>query len=107
MDPRDVVYTKIRLRTPSTDQSSRRPPQRKKCTRTANCFIGRHTGIGSPFTRGSCVFSNHTKAPGRRTLGIAAPITCAALGAHSTTPPFGVVLRTKKLDCSGLEPGRL
>ncbi|GFV70152.1 uncharacterized protein TNCV_2552961 [Trichonephila clavipes] len=40
LDPRDVIYTKTRLRTTSTDQSSRRPPHRKKCTRTANCFIG-------------------------------------------------------------------
>ncbi|GFW43148.1 transposable element Tcb2 transposase [Trichonephila clavipes] len=40
------------LRTPSTDQSSRRPPHRKKCTRTANCFIGRHPGTDSTFTRG-------------------------------------------------------
>ncbi|GFX45169.1 uncharacterized protein TNCV_3432171 [Trichonephila clavipes] len=39
--------------TPSTDQSSRRPPHCKKCTRTANCFIGRHPGIGSTFTRAS------------------------------------------------------
>ncbi|GFU36780.1 uncharacterized protein TNCV_365451 [Trichonephila clavipes] len=36
----------------STDQSSRRPPHRKKCTRTANCFISRHPGPGSTFTRG-------------------------------------------------------
>ncbi|GFU87987.1 uncharacterized protein TNCV_1335561 [Trichonephila clavipes] len=27
-------------------QSSRRPPHRKKCTRTANCFIARHPGTG-------------------------------------------------------------
>ncbi|GFV41689.1 uncharacterized protein TNCV_3628401 [Trichonephila clavipes] len=47
MDPRDVVYTKTRLRTPSTDQSSRRPPHRKKCTRTANCFIDHHPCTGS------------------------------------------------------------
>ncbi|GFU07254.1 transposable element Tcb2 transposase [Trichonephila clavipes] len=26
VDPRDVIYTKTKLRTPSTDQSSRRPP---------------------------------------------------------------------------------
>ncbi|GFS85979.1 transposable element Tcb1 transposase [Trichonephila clavipes] len=26
MDPRDVIYTKTRLRTPLRDQSSRRPP---------------------------------------------------------------------------------
>ncbi|GFT82376.1 uncharacterized protein TNCV_2388741 [Trichonephila clavipes] len=31
---------------PSTDQSLRRPPHCKKCTRTANCFIGRHPGTG-------------------------------------------------------------
>ncbi|GFT63659.1 uncharacterized protein TNCV_870921 [Trichonephila clavipes] len=42
---------KIRLRAPSTDQSSRRPSHRKKCTRTANCFIGRHPSTGSTFTR--------------------------------------------------------
>ncbi|GFT37193.1 uncharacterized protein TNCV_1126581 [Trichonephila clavipes] len=58
-------------------------------------------------TRGPYVFSNHTKAPGRRTFGIAAPITCASLDAHPSTPPFGVVPRTRKLDCSGMEPGHL
>ncbi|GFW72293.1 uncharacterized protein TNCV_703301 [Trichonephila clavipes] len=53
-----VTYTKTRLRTPSTDQSSRRPPHLKKCTRRANCFIGHHPGTG-----------------------IAATITCAAFDA--------------------------
>ncbi|GFW38434.1 uncharacterized protein TNCV_1332871 [Trichonephila clavipes] len=56
---------------------------------------------------GPRVFSNHTKAPGRRTFGIAAPITCAALDARPSTPPFGVVPPTRKLDCSGMQPGRL
>ncbi|GFW15379.1 hypothetical protein TNCV_3740831 [Trichonephila clavipes] len=28
VDPRDVIYTKTKLRTPLTDQSSRRPPHR-------------------------------------------------------------------------------
>ncbi|GFU10632.1 transposable element Tcb2 transposase [Trichonephila clavipes] len=32
---------------------------------------------------------------------------CAALDAHSSTPPFGVGPRTRKLNCSGMEPGRL
>ncbi|GFX88851.1 transposable element Tcb2 transposase [Trichonephila clavipes] len=32
-------------------KSPRRPPHRKKCTRTANCFIGRHPATGSTFTR--------------------------------------------------------
>ncbi|GFY05399.1 uncharacterized protein TNCV_960951 [Trichonephila clavipes] len=76
--------------TPLTDQSSRRPPHRKKCKCTANCFIGRHPGTVNTFTRGPCLFLNHTKAPGLRTFGIAAPITCAALDAHPSTPPFGV-----------------
>ncbi|GFX60490.1 uncharacterized protein TNCV_1182091 [Trichonephila clavipes] len=49
-DPGDVIYTKTRLRTPSTDHSSRRPPHHKKCTRTVNCFIGHHpcTGFRGP-----------------------------------------------------------
>ncbi|GFX52084.1 uncharacterized protein TNCV_4654131 [Trichonephila clavipes] len=98
---------KTRLKTSSTDQLSIRQPHRKKCKRTANCFIGRHPGTGSTFIRGPCVFSNHTKAPGCRTFGIAVPITCAALDAHSSTPPFGVVARSRKLDCSEMELGRL
>ncbi|GFU85085.1 uncharacterized protein TNCV_1553481 [Trichonephila clavipes] len=39
---------------------SRRPPHRKKCTRTANCFIGRHPGTGSTFTREPlCLFESY------------------------------------------------
>ncbi|GFW13937.1 hypothetical protein TNCV_4700721 [Trichonephila clavipes] len=57
--------------------------------------------------RGPCVFSNDTKEPGGRTFVIAAHITCAALEAHTSTPPFEVVPHTRKLDCSGMEPGRL
>ncbi|GFU73998.1 uncharacterized protein TNCV_1641251 [Trichonephila clavipes] len=51
VDPRDVIYTNTRLRTLSTDQPSRRPPHHKKCTRTVNCFIGRHPGTGRTFIR--------------------------------------------------------
>ncbi|GFU72527.1 uncharacterized protein TNCV_22091 [Trichonephila clavipes] len=66
---------------PRQTKSSRRPPHRKKCTRTANCFIAHHPGTGRTFTRGPCVFSNHTKAPSLRAFGIAAPITWATLDA--------------------------
>ncbi|GFU57185.1 uncharacterized protein TNCV_2062561 [Trichonephila clavipes] len=54
VDPRDNIYAKTSLKTLSTDQSLRRPPHRKKCTRTANCFISRHPGtqvapsVGAP-----------------------------------------------------------
>ncbi|GFU57754.1 transposable element Tcb2 transposase [Trichonephila clavipes] len=51
VDPRDVIYVKTRLRTPSTDKSWRRPPHRKKCPGRANFFIGRHPGTGSTFSR--------------------------------------------------------
>ncbi|GFU34485.1 uncharacterized protein TNCV_1992271 [Trichonephila clavipes] len=61
-DPRDFIYKKTKLRMPSEDQSSRRPPHRKKCTRTANCFISRHPGTDSTFSRDPCVISNHTSA---------------------------------------------
>ncbi|GFV03204.1 hypothetical protein TNCV_4018011 [Trichonephila clavipes] len=57
-------------------------------------------------TSDPCDFSNHTKAPGRRTFGIVAPIACAALEAHPSTPPFAVVPHKRKLDSSGMEPGR-
>ncbi|GFV51237.1 HTH_Tnp_Tc3_2 domain-containing protein [Trichonephila clavipes] len=40
-------------------------------------------------------------------FGTAVPVTCAALDAHPSTPPFAVVPRTRKLDCRGMEPGRL
>ncbi|GFU67454.1 uncharacterized protein TNCV_1599361 [Trichonephila clavipes] len=73
---------------PSTDQWSRRTSHYKKCTCTANCFIGRHSGTGITFTRDFCVFSNHMKASGRRSLEIAVTITCGALGDHSSTPPI-------------------
>ncbi|GFX47681.1 uncharacterized protein TNCV_699351 [Trichonephila clavipes] len=54
----------------------------------------------APSIRGPCVFSNHTKDIWDR-------IPCAALDAHPSTSPFGVVPRARKLDCSGMEPGRL
>ncbi|GFV48014.1 HTH_Tnp_Tc3_2 domain-containing protein [Trichonephila clavipes] len=47
---------KTRLRTPSTDKSSRRPPHRKNYTRKDKCFNGHHPGTGSTFTMGPCVF---------------------------------------------------
>ncbi|GFU57392.1 uncharacterized protein TNCV_3635711 [Trichonephila clavipes] len=107
MDPRDIIYKKNRLRMPSTDQSSRRPPHRKKCTRTANCFIGRLPGTGSPSLEAS-VFSRAI----RRHLAEGHFGSCHPLRVLPLTPihrclPFGVVPRTRKLDCSDMDPGRL
>ncbi|GFY23541.1 uncharacterized protein TNCV_1038401 [Trichonephila clavipes] len=51
VDPRDTIYSKTRLRTTSTDQSSRRQPHCKKCTLAASYFIGRHPNTGRTFTR--------------------------------------------------------
>ncbi|GFW32870.1 hypothetical protein TNCV_1774371 [Trichonephila clavipes] len=76
-------------------------------THIANGLIGRCPDTDSNFTMGLSVFLNHRKAPGRKTSGIMAPITCVANDTHLPTPPFGVVSRTTKLDCNGMEPGRL
>ncbi|GFU15513.1 hypothetical protein TNCV_4126571 [Trichonephila clavipes] len=35
-------------------------------------------------------------------FGSLSSMTCAALHAHHSTPQFGVVPRTRKLDCSGM-----
>ncbi|GFW00502.1 hypothetical protein TNCV_693411 [Trichonephila clavipes] len=40
-------------------------------------------------------------------FGIVEPITCVALDAHPSKPQFGVVPRTRKLDCSEMELCRL
>ncbi|GFW87291.1 transposable element Tcb2 transposase [Trichonephila clavipes] len=74
IDPRDVIYKKTRLRTPSTDQSSRRRPHRKKYTYTPNCFIDCHPGTGSTLIRSPCVFSNHTKRLADGYLGSRCPL---------------------------------
>ncbi|GFU79403.1 transposable element Tcb1 transposase [Trichonephila clavipes] len=41
------------------------------------------------------------------TFRIAAPITCAALDAHPSITPLGVVPRTRKQDCRKMESSRL
>ncbi|GFS48468.1 uncharacterized protein TNCV_2297821 [Trichonephila clavipes] len=89
-------------RTPSKDQSSKRPPHRKKFTLTDNCFIGRHPVTDDTFIRGPCVLSNHTKALAEGHSGSRRPLRVLAL-----TPPFRVVPRKRKLDYSRMEPGRL
>ncbi|GFW93793.1 uncharacterized protein TNCV_4220741 [Trichonephila clavipes] len=106
VDPRDVIYTKTRHKTPFKDKSSRRPPHRKKCTRTANCFIGCHPGTGSSFTGALCLLEPY-ESDLLKDIGVAAPITCDTLDAHPSTPSFETVPRTRKLNCSGMEPGRL
>ncbi|GFV28288.1 HTH_Tnp_Tc3_2 domain-containing protein [Trichonephila clavipes] len=40
-------------------------------------------------------------------LGSRRPLRGAALDAHPSTPPFGVVPRARKLDCSEMEPSCL
>ncbi|GFW41321.1 HTH_Tnp_Tc3_2 domain-containing protein [Trichonephila clavipes] len=40
-------------------------------------------------------------------LGSRRPLRVLALDAHPSTPPFGLVPLTRKLDCSRMEPGHL
>ncbi|GFT71222.1 transposable element Tcb2 transposase [Trichonephila clavipes] len=63
-------------------------------------LLRRHPDIGSTFTRGLLCLLEPYEGDWLKTFGIATPITCAALGAHPSTPPFRVVPRTRKLDLS-------
>ncbi|GFY23244.1 hypothetical protein TNCV_3764821 [Trichonephila clavipes] len=54
----------------------------------------------------ACVFPNHHKTPGRKTSGVAVPITCAT-NTHQPSPPFGVMSRIKELDCNRMDPDHL
>ncbi|GFV75599.1 hypothetical protein TNCV_2240481 [Trichonephila clavipes] len=75
-----------------------------KYVEAQTCWCG---STVSTFTWAPCVFSNHTKAPERITFGFVVRITCSALKAHSSTHPFRVVPRMRKLDCSEIESGVL
>ncbi|GFV98802.1 uncharacterized protein TNCV_2913191 [Trichonephila clavipes] len=68
VDRRDIIYTVTRPRTPSTDQSSRRPSYHTTSTRRVNCLIDHCPGTDSTFTTGFCVFTNHRKALAERHL---------------------------------------
>ncbi|GFV97755.1 hypothetical protein TNCV_2313401 [Trichonephila clavipes] len=107
VDRRDVIYTATRLRTPSADQSSRRPSHHTTCPSRANCLIGHYPDTSSTFTTDPCVFLNHLKAPGGGTFGIVARITCAANDTYPLTTSFGEVSRMARLNCNGMEPGHL
>ncbi|GFU95446.1 uncharacterized protein TNCV_4787811 [Trichonephila clavipes] len=69
VDPRDVIYTKTRLRIPSTDQSSRRTPHHKKCKRTANCFNGRHQAQVAPSLESTVSCQNIRRCLAEENLG--------------------------------------
>ncbi|GFX67549.1 transposable element Tcb1 transposase [Trichonephila clavipes] len=61
----------------STDHSRTGPSHQKTRTRRANYIIGFCSDKSNTFTTGLCVFSNHHKAPGLKTSGTMALITCA------------------------------
>ncbi|GFW49617.1 HTH_Tnp_Tc3_2 domain-containing protein [Trichonephila clavipes] len=106
VDSRDVNYMKTRLKTSSTDQSSRKPPHRKKCIMpialSATIQVQVAPSLGAPVSSRTI---RRRLAEGH--LGCGAANTCVDFDAHPSTPPFGMVPRTRKLDCSGIEPGRL
>ncbi|GFX94501.1 transposable element Tcb2 transposase [Trichonephila clavipes] len=41
------------------------------------------------------------------TSSAAIQVQCAAIDAHQSVPPFGVMPFTRKLDCRGMDPDRL
>ncbi|GFY30422.1 hypothetical protein TNCV_4066721 [Trichonephila clavipes] len=68
----------------------------------SDCVVRRCTG--SSFTGASVSSRTLRRHLSERHL---APITGVALDDHPLTPPFEVVPSMRKLDCSGMEPGRL
>ncbi|GFU35696.1 hypothetical protein TNCV_1203701 [Trichonephila clavipes] len=56
-----VIYTAPRLRTPSTDQSTRRKSRHTSHKRRANCLIGHCPDTGSTFTTSPCVLLKHRR----------------------------------------------
>ncbi|GFX87814.1 uncharacterized protein TNCV_2190901 [Trichonephila clavipes] len=76
------------LMTHSTDQSSRRPQHREKCTRTANCFIDRHPGTGSTFTRDPASYRIIQRCLAEGHLGSRRPLRVLNLQWCSICAPF-------------------
>ncbi|GFY08471.1 transposable element Tcb2 transposase [Trichonephila clavipes] len=66
----------------------------------AHCLIVRHKYLRSLFTTGFFVSAHHRNAPGLRTVAIAVTITRAAIDTYSLSPPFRMVLLSKRMDCN-------
>ncbi|GFV92665.1 transposable element Tcb2 transposase [Trichonephila clavipes] len=77
-------------------------------TRRPDSGRTRQTGPGSPFTRGYlCPYRTVRRRLAEGHLGSRLPLRVLPLTPPPSTPPFGMVPRTRKLDCSGMEPGHL
>ncbi|GFV17627.1 integrase catalytic domain-containing protein [Trichonephila clavipes] len=102
VNPRDVIYTKVRLRTPSTDQSSKSPLHRKKCRIQPNASSAAIQALVEPSLGTPVPYQTIRRRLAEGHLGSRRPLRVLPL-----MPPFGVVPRTRKLDYRGMEPGRL
>ncbi|GFT85162.1 hypothetical protein TNCV_496271 [Trichonephila clavipes] len=57
---------------------------------SVNCLIVHYPYIGSTYTTGLCVSTQHHKVLCRKTVAIVVPITCTASHNHSLSLLFGV-----------------
>ncbi|GFX51101.1 hypothetical protein TNCV_2734521 [Trichonephila clavipes] len=73
--------------------------------RTVNCFIDRHLSTGS--TYGLLCLVEPCKGAWLKDFWNRGTQYACCLDAHTSTSPFGVLPCTRKLDCNGMEPGRL
>ena len=81
VDKREICYTTTRLRTPSTDQQSRRLSLIRQAHATpivSECCP--HTN--SHFNTDPCAYLCHCKAPELKTIAISFPIKCTANDTH-------------------------
>ncbi|GFU19673.1 hypothetical protein TNCV_4946231 [Trichonephila clavipes] len=106
----DMMEACWSARTHSTNKPSRKQPHRQEMHGVLpNCFISRHPGTGSTFTRGPCVFSEPTQGKwlkgriwDRGTIH-----KSAVFVRPPSTPPFVAEPRTGKPGFSGMEPGHI
>ncbi|GFV91207.1 uncharacterized protein TNCV_897281 [Trichonephila clavipes] len=61
VDKKDTIYTAIKLRAPSTVQSSKRPSHHTTRMYRVNCLIGRYLDSSSTFTAGPVSSQNITR----------------------------------------------
>ncbi|GFT87853.1 HTH_Tnp_Tc3_2 domain-containing protein [Trichonephila clavipes] len=99
---------KTRLRTSSTDQSSKIPHIiRNTRVQPTTSSVAIQSQV-APSLGTLVTFRTIRRRLAEGHLGSWCPLCVrAALNAHPSTPLLRVVPRTKKLGCSGMEPGRL
>ncbi|GFW98269.1 hypothetical protein TNCV_995601 [Trichonephila clavipes] len=101
MNPRGVIYMKTRLRTPSTDHHIVRNARAQPTASLAAIQAQVAPLLAAP------VSTQPYKGAWLKDIWDRGVHYACCLEAHPSTPPFGVVLRKRKLYCREGESGHL